>query len=212
MAEVRAEITANVWQVRVEVGQEVVEGDELVVLESMKMEIPVAGARRRQGHRDQGRARHAGARGRRHRRHHVIRASARRGVTLLTIDRPERRNAVDTATVTELADHLDAAVAAGGRVVVLTGAGGNFCAGADLGGVEDEDFAAALGRVLDALRHPGIVSHRRRRRAALGAGTQLAVVVRPPRRHAGGPLRDPGGAARPRRRPRDDPPSRRLRR
>lgn len=41
MPEVRAEITANVWQVRVEVGQEVVIGDELVVLESMKMEIPV---------------------------------------------------------------------------------------------------------------------------------------------------------------------------
>jgi biotin carboxyl carrier protein len=41
MAEVRAEITANVWQVRVAVGQTVEEGDELVVLESMKMEIPV---------------------------------------------------------------------------------------------------------------------------------------------------------------------------
>jgi acetyl-CoA carboxylase biotin carboxyl carrier protein len=41
MPEIRAEITANVWQVRVEVGQEVAEGDELVVLESMKMEIPV---------------------------------------------------------------------------------------------------------------------------------------------------------------------------
>jgi biotin carboxyl carrier protein len=41
MAEVRAEITANVWQVRVEAGQRVELGDELVVLESMKMEIPV---------------------------------------------------------------------------------------------------------------------------------------------------------------------------
>ena len=41
MPEVRAEITANVWQVRVEVGQQVSPGDELVVLESMKMEIPV---------------------------------------------------------------------------------------------------------------------------------------------------------------------------
>lgn len=39
--EVRAEITANVWQVRIEVGAVVVEGDELVILESMKMEIPV---------------------------------------------------------------------------------------------------------------------------------------------------------------------------
>jgi biotin carboxyl carrier protein len=41
MTEVRAEITANVWQVRTEVGARVVEGDELVILESMKMEIPV---------------------------------------------------------------------------------------------------------------------------------------------------------------------------
>jgi len=41
MTEVRTEITANVWQVRVEVGQTVAEGDELVILESMKMEIPV---------------------------------------------------------------------------------------------------------------------------------------------------------------------------
>lgn len=41
MPEVRAEITANVWQVRVEVGQQVDPGDELVILESMKMEIPV---------------------------------------------------------------------------------------------------------------------------------------------------------------------------
>ena len=37
----RAEITANVILVRVEAGQRVAEGDELVVLESMKMEIPV---------------------------------------------------------------------------------------------------------------------------------------------------------------------------
>jgi len=42
MTMVRTEITASVWQVRTEVGAEVAEGDELVVLESMKMEIPVA--------------------------------------------------------------------------------------------------------------------------------------------------------------------------
>jgi acetyl-CoA carboxylase biotin carboxyl carrier protein len=41
MAEVRAELTANVWQVAVEVGQIVAEGDVLMILESMKMEIPV---------------------------------------------------------------------------------------------------------------------------------------------------------------------------
>ena len=37
----RAEITANVWQVRTEIGATVAEGDELMILESMKMEIPV---------------------------------------------------------------------------------------------------------------------------------------------------------------------------
>ena len=42
MTLVRTEITASVWQVRTEVGALVAEGDELVVLESMKMEIPVA--------------------------------------------------------------------------------------------------------------------------------------------------------------------------
>ncbi|HJM20705.1 MAG TPA: biotin/lipoyl-binding carrier protein [Acidimicrobiales bacterium] len=39
--EVRAELTATVWKVVAEVGAIVTEGDELVILESMKMEIPV---------------------------------------------------------------------------------------------------------------------------------------------------------------------------
>ncbi len=41
MADVKAEIAANVWQVDVEAGATGAEGDELVILESMKMEIPV---------------------------------------------------------------------------------------------------------------------------------------------------------------------------
>ena len=41
MAEIHAEITANVWQVTVDEGQMVAEGDEICILESMKMEIPV---------------------------------------------------------------------------------------------------------------------------------------------------------------------------
>ncbi len=41
MADVLAEITANVWQVHVEAGQSVAVGDTIAILESMKMEIPV---------------------------------------------------------------------------------------------------------------------------------------------------------------------------
>jgi acetyl-CoA carboxylase biotin carboxyl carrier protein len=39
--EVRAQLSASVWQVKVEPGQSVGQGDVLVMLESMKMEIPV---------------------------------------------------------------------------------------------------------------------------------------------------------------------------
>jgi biotin carboxyl carrier protein len=39
--EVRAEMVANVWKVLVAAGDTVEDGDTLVILESMKMEIPV---------------------------------------------------------------------------------------------------------------------------------------------------------------------------
>lgn len=41
MADVRAEMTANVWKVLVAVGDAVSDGDAVAILESMKMEIPV---------------------------------------------------------------------------------------------------------------------------------------------------------------------------
>ncbi|HEY6280002.1 MAG TPA: biotin/lipoyl-binding carrier protein [Streptosporangiaceae bacterium] len=41
MAEVRAEMVANVWKVVATEGDQVEDGDTLVILESMKMEIPV---------------------------------------------------------------------------------------------------------------------------------------------------------------------------
>ncbi|HTU13173.1 MAG TPA: crotonase/enoyl-CoA hydratase family protein [Allosphingosinicella sp.] len=54
-------------------------------------------------------------------------------VAIVTIDRPERRNAVDPATAEALRDAFDAFEADGdARVAVLTGAGGQFCAGFDL--------------------------------------------------------------------------------
>jgi acetyl-CoA carboxylase biotin carboxyl carrier protein len=41
LADVEAHITGTVWKIECEVGQEVEEGDTLVILESMKMEMPV---------------------------------------------------------------------------------------------------------------------------------------------------------------------------
>jgi acetyl-CoA carboxylase biotin carboxyl carrier protein len=41
MAEVSAHITGTVWKIEVKVGQQVSAGDTLIILESMKMEMPV---------------------------------------------------------------------------------------------------------------------------------------------------------------------------
>jgi acetyl-CoA carboxylase biotin carboxyl carrier protein len=41
MANIEAHITGNVWKITVAVGDSVSDGDEVVILESMKMEIPV---------------------------------------------------------------------------------------------------------------------------------------------------------------------------
>ena len=41
MAEIEAHITGNVWKIEVAEGARVEEGDTVVILESMKMEIPV---------------------------------------------------------------------------------------------------------------------------------------------------------------------------
>jgi acetyl-CoA carboxylase biotin carboxyl carrier protein len=39
--DVEAHITGTVWKIECEVGQEIAEGDTVVILESMKMEMPV---------------------------------------------------------------------------------------------------------------------------------------------------------------------------
>jgi acetyl-CoA carboxylase biotin carboxyl carrier protein len=41
LPDVEAHITGTVWKVECEIGQAVAEGDTLVILESMKMEMPV---------------------------------------------------------------------------------------------------------------------------------------------------------------------------
>ena len=41
MADIEAHITGNVWKIGVAVGDTIEDGDTVVILESMKMEIPV---------------------------------------------------------------------------------------------------------------------------------------------------------------------------
>ncbi len=96
------------------------------------------------------------------------------GVVVITLDRPERRNAVDHPTLLALLD-AQAAVA-DARVVVLTGAPPAFCAGADLTGVEEAVFASDLRRVLHGFTDLEAAVIAAVDGPAMGAGTQLAAV------------------------------------
>ena len=56
-----------------------------------------------------------------------------RGVATVTLNRPDKHNALDGATMRELHAALSAVESNSAvRVVVLTGAGASFCAGADI--------------------------------------------------------------------------------
>jgi len=73
----------------------------------------------------------------------------RGGVWIVTINRPEVRGCIDPETARLLGDALGAFRDAGGaRALVLTGAGGAFCSGADLGSAMDlfrDDEAGEVG-------------------------------------------------------------------
>ncbi|WP_200844677.1 enoyl-CoA hydratase/isomerase family protein, partial [Novosphingobium sp. 18052] len=59
----------------------------------------------------------------------------RRGaVTLVTLNRPQRRNGVTLAMCEAFHTAVREVAASDARVVVLSGAGENFCVGADIGG------------------------------------------------------------------------------
>ena len=97
-------------------------------------------------------------------------------VVTVELQRPDRRNALNSQLVEELRETIEKVAAGGARVVVLTGQGTAFCAGADLSG---DAFAAGypdrlveLHKAMDAAPMPliGAING-----PAIGAGLQLAM-------------------------------------
>jgi enoyl-CoA hydratase/carnithine racemase len=129
---------------------------------------------------------------------HSITVDRHDGIVTITMNRPHRKNAIDQAMWDELLAEFQAIGRnAEDRVVVLTGAGGEFCAGADLSGdigpgesgpgesdpVEND---SPRPHQLAAMRHVGDVClalHRlpqptiaKVRGVAVGAGLNMALV------------------------------------
>lgn len=97
-------------------------------------------------------------------------------VATITIDRQDRRNALNFAALEALdsavADALDANVAA----IVFTGAGGHFCAGADLKELEDQAFDTRLRTMLANVADASVVTIAAIGGACMGLGMQLALA------------------------------------
>jgi enoyl-CoA hydratase len=96
-------------------------------------------------------------------------------VVTIQLQRPERRNALNYELVTTLRAAVVTA-AAEARVIVLTGAGSIFSAGADLSGVHSAEFLSGLLDVLHTIETVPVPVIAAINGGALGAGVQLALA------------------------------------
>ncbi len=117
---------------------------------------------------------------------HRIEMQRAGGIATLTLNRPDKRNALDRQMIGELADALATCdLAADVRVIVIRGAGKDFCAGldlqellasADLSPEENERRAMELGDVYLALRRIPKVTVAAVEGRALAGGCGLATA------------------------------------
>ncbi len=126
---------------------------------------------------------------RRHRMATFHKASyiADRGIARISLNRPERRNALDQEMLSELRDALRRAASDEGvRVVLLTGAGKDFCSGMDLRSFADDASGDLAKFQAEARNMAGLLLDMRRHRhpivaavhgRALGGGCGIATAA-----------------------------------
>lgn len=109
----------------------------------------------------------------------VLLSDDRGGVRTLTLNRPRRKNAINPELWVALRDALNAAGHDPGvRALVITGAGGSFCSGADISAPEDIHPKYKLQRLTDvalALHELSVPTIAKVTGVAVGAGWNLAL-------------------------------------
>lgn len=98
-------------------------------------------------------------------------------VVILELQRPDRRNALNTELCLAVRRGVEEAERDGARVIVITGQGSSFCAGADLSGDAFPDsFGQILEEMLTAVESASVPVIAAINGPAVGAGTQLAIA------------------------------------
>ena len=84
----------------------------------------------------------------------TIRADLADGVLTITLNRPERMNALTPTLLAEATAAVDEGIAQGARVLLLTGEGRAFCSGADLVGEGGDALPEDLGELVERHYNP----------------------------------------------------------
>jgi enoyl-CoA hydratase/carnithine racemase len=112
----------------------------------------------------------------------IVRLEIEEGIAVLTLDRPDKRNAMNDDLVAAL-DAFFSAPPEGVRAAVLTGAGGNFCAGLDLSehshrSPEETVFHSRnWHRIADRIQYGGLPVVAALAGAVIGGGLEIAAAT-----------------------------------
>ncbi|MGL4305616.1 MAG: enoyl-CoA hydratase [Mycobacteriaceae bacterium] len=107
----------------------------------------------------------------------MIKVARNEQVVTITFQREERRNALNTELCQAVTAGIADAIATDTRVIVLTGQGSSFCAGADLGGeAHAAHFHEALKEMLQAIEYAPVPIIAAVNGPAMGAGVQVCLA------------------------------------
>ncbi len=109
-----------------------------------------------------------------------LNTEVRDGVALLTLNDPDKRNAINLAMNDEICDTMERLENSGdARAIIVTGAGKGFCAGADLGDLlaaRERDNIHEIYRGFLRIAHSPLPTIAAVNGAAVGAGMNMALA------------------------------------